>query len=329
MKNTFGFILLLLLTSFLPAQERNFDNYSIVNLQNYPFRTSPITIQRLAFKNDIQYAYNVVYTSMGLTVSARFSVPNVNPQDIKGIVIMLRGHQGQRGYYTGRGTENPARRYLQNGWAVIAPDFFGYGSSSPTPAPWEMHQFYCTINAVELYKSLQQPVFRFNSAVAQADRTALPSNFKKIVLWGHSNGGQAALHFLQVIREPVSTVLWAPVSITFPENIAHFNRNTEWVRRFRENHARTIDDFSLLKNLDKIAPGTAILLEQGTRDTAVPRAWNDALAAAINTENNRRRQAGIGIINLRYEVYTNADHNLNPFWNTVLPGNVRFWDSNP
>ena len=318
-------LILLLLTPFLSAQEGEYNNFSLINLQNYPYRTSPITIQKLAIKNELQYAYDVVYTSMGLTVSARLSVPAA--QDIKGIVIMLRGHQPRRGYYTGKGTENPARRYLQRGWAVIAPDFFGYGASSPAPSPQEMHQFYSTINAVELYKSLQQPVFRFDSAVTRNDRITLPSNFKKIVLWGHSNGGQAALHFLEIIGQPVSTVLWAPVSIPFPDNIAHFNRNPEWARRFRENH--NADDFSLLKNLDKIAPGTVILLEQGTNDRAVPKSWNDALSEAINSENIRRRQAGIGVINLRYEVYNNADHNLTPFWNTVLPGNVRFWDSNP
>ncbi|MCL2806369.1 MAG: alpha/beta hydrolase [Treponema sp.] len=316
-------LILLFLPYLLWAQERNFNDFSIKGLQDYPYRESPITIQRLVFKNDLQYAYNVVYTSMGLTVSARLSVPAINPQNIKGIIIMLRGHQSQRGYYTGKGTENPARRYLQNGWAVIAPDFFGYGVSSPPPGPWELHPLYSAINAVELYKSLLQPVFNFSSS---AERITLPEAFKKIVLWGHSNGGQAALHFLVVTGLPVSTVLWAPVSIPFPQNIAHFNRNLEWVRLFLENHSE--EDFSLIKHLDKIAPGTAILLEQGSRDNAVPKSWNDALSAAINTENTRRRQSGIGEINLRYEVYANADHNLSPFWETVLPGNVRFWERN-
>ncbi|MCL2720330.1 MAG: alpha/beta hydrolase [Treponema sp.] len=319
-------VLLIITAQFLSAQERNFNEFSLVNLQNYPYRTSPLVIQKLAFKNELQYAYDVVYTSMGLTVSARLSIPVMDLQDIKGIVIMLRGHQRQNGYYTGRGTVNPARTYLQNGWVVIAPDFLGYGSSSPAPAPWEMHQFYSTINAVELYKSLLQPVFIFDSSVAAGDRITFPFRFNKIVLWGHSNGGQVALHFLEIIQQPVSTVLWAPVSIAFPENIAHFNRNLQWVRSFRENHAA--QDFSLLRHLDKIAPGTAILLEQGTGDTVVPKSWNDALAAAINAENDRRRQTGIGLINLRYEIYNNADHNLNPYRDTILPANVRFWDNN-
>ena len=320
-------IILIFFTSYLSAQEMNFDRFSLVNLQNYRYRTSPITIQKLAFNNELQYAYDVVYRSMGLTVSARLRIPTIDPQEIKGIVIMLRGHQRREGYYIGRGTENSAETYLRHGWAVIAPDFLGYGASSPAPAPWEMHQFYSTINAVELYKSLLQPKFRFARTVTSEERITLPSNFKKIVVWGHSNGGQVTLHFLEIIQQPVSTVLWAPVCIDFPENIAHFSRNTEWARLFRENNK--IEDFSLLKHLDKIAPGTAILLEQGTRDTAVPKSWSDALAESINRENTRRREVGIGLINFRYEVYNNADHNMNPYRNTSLTGNVRFWESNP
>jgi len=53
----------------LEAQERIVNNYSLRSLLTYPYRTSVITIQRLAFKNALQYAYDVTFTSMGLTVS--------------------------------------------------------------------------------------------------------------------------------------------------------------------------------------------------------------------------------------------------------------------
>ncbi|MDR0502801.1 MAG: alpha/beta hydrolase [Treponema sp.] len=311
----------------LCAQEKKYSDYSLKGLQSYPYKASTITIEKLAFKTDLQYAYNVVYTSMDLTVSARLSIPAIPSRDIKGIVLMLRGYQNPRGYYTGKGTENPARGYLREGWAVIAPDFLGYASSSPIPSPGELHQFYSTVNAVELYRSLEQPDFRFASPVPQADRIALPENFKKITAWGHSNGGQVSLHFLEVIQKPVPTVLWAPVCIDFPDSAAHFGRSPEWASRFRETHPA--QDFSLIDNLDKIAAGTPILLEQGDKDASVPKSWSDALAKAIESENDRREQAGTGKIRLRYEVYLNADHNLRPFWDKVLPGNAAFWDANP
>jgi len=324
MKKKYAGLLFFIPAMLLTAQEKLFTDFSLKSLQNYPYKASTITIQNLSFKNNLQYAYNVTYRSMDLTVSARLSIPAVKNENIKGMVIMLRGHQNPGAYYTGKGTENPAKGYLQRGWAVIAPDFFGYGSSSPTPAPQELHQFYSTVNAVELYKSLEKPDFRFAESVPQASRITLPETFKKLVVWGHSNGGQVALHFLEIIQKPVPTVLWAPVSLAFPDNLAHYSRNVEWAERFKkEYHA---EDFSLLAYLDKISPGTRILLEQGDKDHGVPKEWNDALVRAIDSENTRRAKAGRGKIELQYEVYTNANHNLNPYWNTVLPRDAAFWE---
>jgi len=326
-------VFFILIASNLSAQNKITD-FSLKSLQTYPYKTSPITIQKLAFKNELQYAYNVTYTSLNLTVSARLSIPNIKTENIKGIVIMLRGHQNPGNYYTGKGTEYPAKEYLRRGWAVIAPDFFGYGSSSQTPSPQSLHQFYCTINAVELYKSLESVgkkasanennLFTFDSAVPQANRISLPNNFKKIVVWSHSNGGQVALHFLTIIQKPVTTILWAPVSLAFPDSAAHYARNPQLAENFKSEY--DAKDFSYFTYLDKIAPNTPILLEQGDKDKGVPKAWNDALSQAIKDENLRREKAGIGKILLRYEVYANADHNLNPYWSTVLPRDAAFWE---
>ena len=332
------FVIFLILASNAGAQYRITD-FSLKSLQSYQYKTTPITIQKLSFKNALQYAYNVTYTSMNLTVSARLSIPNIKQENIKGIVIMLRGHQFPGNYYTGKGTEHPAKEYLRRGWAVIAPDFFGYGSSSQTPAPESLHQFYSTINAVELYKSLESAgnktsagdnsrpannLFIYSSAVPQTDRISLPSNFKKIVTWSHSNGGQVALHFLTIIQKPVTSVLWAPVSLGYPDSAAHYARNPELAENFKKEYPAR--DFSFYTYLDKIAPNTPILLEQGDKDRGVPKAWSDALSQSIKEENLRRGKAGIGKIILRYEVYNNADHNLNPYWSTVLPKDVDFWE---
>ena len=324
MKKVTVLLLFLITAMFLEAQETRLTDFPLKSLQSYSYKTSPITIEKLAFNNETQYAFNVTYKSMGLTVSARLSVPAIKPENIKGIVIMLRGHQNPGGYYTGKGTENPAKGYLQRGWATISPDFFGYGSSSPSPSPRELHQFYCTINAVELYKSLEKPNFIFSAGIPQLSRITPPASFKKIGLWGHSNGGQVALHFLEIIQKPIPTVLWAPVSLAFPDSWAHYGRNKEWAERFKKE--QPADDFSLIAHLDKIAPGTPILLEQGDKDTAVPKSWSDALVRAINAENTRREQERKGKIELRYEVYTNANHNLNPYWSTVLPRDAAFWE---
>lgn len=322
MKKRFLAVFLCAAAALFSQTRPNFTAYSLKSLQSYPFRESPIAVNSLAFKNSLQYAYNISYTSMGLSVSGRLSVPVLPVENLKGMVIMLRGYQNARGYYTGKGTENPARSYLQQGWAVIAPDFLGYAGSSPAPEPAELHQFYSTLNAVELYLSLLNPEFRYGS-VAPGDR-AVPSSFKKIVFWGHSNGGQVAIQTLETLGRPVPTVLWAPVSAAFPDSMAHYRSNMAgWAAAFKRDYPAS--DFSLLEFLDRIAPGTPILLEQGTNDKDVPKTWSDAFVRAVGAENARREKSGRGKIDIRYEVYDNADHNLAPYWNRILPGDAAFW----
>jgi fermentation-respiration switch protein FrsA (DUF1100 family) len=300
-------------------------DYSLKSLMSYPFKSSPISINALAFKNSLQYAYTISYSSMGLTVSGRLSIP-ADQTGLKGIVIMLRGYQSEQGYYTGKGTEYPARTYLSKGWAVIAPDFLGFSASSPRPSPAELHQIFSTINAVELYLSLERPGFIFGNAVAGTDRADLPRMFNKIVLWGHSNGGQVTIQTLEVLQKPVPAVLWAPVSLAFPDSMVFYRKNMSvWAEDFKRRYNAA--DFSLFSYLEKIAPGTPILLEQGTRDTAVPKSWSDAFAKAVNGENVRRESRGEGKISLEYKVYENADHNLAPYWSSVLPGDAAFWDA--
>jgi pimeloyl-ACP methyl ester carboxylesterase len=309
----------------LNAQENRYTDFSLKSLQNYPYKSSPITVQNVAVKDKNQIGYNVNYTSMGgLTVSARLRLPPIKPEDIKGIIVMLRGHQNPNRYSQGSGTENPARGYLERGWAVIAPDFLGYGYSSPVPPPGNLHQFYSTINTVELYKSLEQADFRFAPDISQSDRAAIPGSFKKIVLWGHSNGGQVALHFLEIIQKPVPTVLWAPVAIAYPDNISHYSRNSQWAETFKKNYSAA--DFSLIAYLDKIAPGTPILISQGDKDKSVPREWSDALVKEIALENSRRQKSGKGDIEAYYEIYLTDDHSLTKDWNTILPGDIAFYE---
>jgi fermentation-respiration switch protein FrsA (DUF1100 family) len=208
----------------------------------------------------------------------------------------------------------------------MAPDFFGYGSSSAVPAPEELHQFYSTVNVVELYKSLEKPEYRFAGSMPREDRISLPASFKKLVLWGHSNGGQVAIHFLEIIQKPVPTVLWAPVCIPFPDSWAHYRRRLSWAEQFKRDYPPA--DYSLFGYLSRIAPGTPVFLEQGDKDAAVPKEWSDAFAREVEKENIRRERVGIGKIALRYEVYRNANHNLNPYWTTVLEKDAEFWEKN-
>jgi fermentation-respiration switch protein FrsA (DUF1100 family) len=116
------------------------------------------------------------------------------------------------------------------------------------------------------------------------------------------------------------------VSIAFPDSAGHYGRGSEWADQFKKDY--TAADFSLFTYMNKIAEGTRILLEQGDKDTSVPKSWNDDLSKAIEEENKQRERTGRGKIILRYEVYANANHNLNPYWKTILPRDTAFWEAN-
>jgi dienelactone hydrolase len=322
-KSFLSLAITLLLTANAAAAPREFslDELSIPALQNYPCKASALSIHRLARDAASYIAYDFSYTSMERKVTGRFAVPKTAPDNIKGLVLMLRGHQDARGYYTGKGTEYPARRYLEAGWAVAAPDFLGFAGSDAAPRPVQAHQLYSVINAAELYYSLLAPDIRYERTVPQASRIELPSSFKKIVLWGHSNGGHVAIHLLAALSQPRSTVRGAPVRLPWPDNVSHYGRNSAWADEFKKSHDESA--WSFLNYLGSIAPGTPILLEQGDKDWAVPKEWNDAFAEALRAENAKRppeRQ-----IRLEYKVWPGANHNLEPFWPEVFKGDLAFW----
>ncbi|MDR1506366.1 MAG: alpha/beta hydrolase [Treponema sp.] len=302
------------------AENTALDSISLKALQNYAYKASDITITRFVSDTNGYYAFDVVYSSMNLSVSARFRVPKTAP---RGLILMFRGHQFERGYYTGKGTENVGRRYLEAGYATVAPDFLGYAASSATPAPAQAHQLYSIINAVELYMSMQNPVFRVAPGVAVPPeaRAALPASFSRFGVWGHSNGGQVALHFLEMVKKPIPAILWAPVTLDYPDNVAHYSRNTVWADAFKASHAAA--DFALSRFLGSIAPGTPIFLEQGTADRSVPKSWSDGFAAAVASENARRSDSNK--IALTYRLYDNANHDLEPHLQTVWAQDVEFW----
>jgi dienelactone hydrolase len=298
-----------------------FDTYSLKSLQSYPYTASDVTITRFVSDTGGYYAFDIAYTSMGLTVSGRLRVPKAAP---KGLILMFRGHQFERGYYTGKGTENIGRRFLEAGYATVAPDFFGYAASSATPAPTQAHQLYSVINAVELYLSMEKPVFKIAPGVTvPADaRAALPDAFTKFGVWGHSNGGQVAVHFLEMVKKPIPAILWAPVTLDYSDSVAHYGRNLAWAEAFKASHIAA--DFALRTYLGNIAPGTPILLEQGTADVAVPQAWSDDFAAVVAAENAKRPAAAK--IALDYRLYEKANHDLEPHLQTVWARDVAFWN---
>jgi pimeloyl-ACP methyl ester carboxylesterase len=236
LKHFFPAILLGALASLSAQSADPFEALSLRALQARDYTPATITVNRLVAENDFSFVYNFTYVTMGKTVSGRFRVPKLPPEAMKGMVLMFRGHQNERGYYTGKGTENIGNNYLRHGYGVIAPDFLGYAASDPTPEPAEAHQLYSAVNAVELYLAFAEgPRVSWGASIPARARARLPSRFPKIALWGHSNGGQVAIHLLEIIQKPLPTILWAPVTLPYPDNVANYQKpNAQWAALFKE-----------------------------------------------------------------------------------------------
>lgn len=220
------------------------------------------------------------------------------------VVIMLRGYVDKEVYETGVGTRKVAAVLAQNGFMNLAPDFLGYGESDPESNDILAARFEKIVTAMYLLNAICQ--------VPQA-------NCYKLAIWGHSNGGQMALSVLAVSGQTIPTSLWAPVSKSFPYSILYYSDDLDdrgkMIRKavadFETDY--NADDYSVINYYGWIkAP---IQIHQGTADESVPKSWSDQLAADLKQI----------MIDVTYYVYTGADHNMNPAWNTVVGRDVAWF----
>ena len=143
---------------------------------------------------------------------------------------------------------------------------------------------------------------------------------ENILIWGHSNGGQVALTILEITGEEYPTVLWAPVTKSFPYSILYYTDESEDKGRYiRKELAKfeniyNVEQYSIANYLERIkAP---IQLHQGTGDDAVPYEWTNEFVDIFNELEKE----------ITYYTYPGANHNLVPSWNTVVQRNLVFFD---
>jgi len=328
--------------------------YSIENLSRFDFVTSHITIQEEIDKGDDYVEYLFTFTTMGRQMSGQLTLPTtfaLHPDQIAAphsVIILIRGWADIETYATGSGTRPVARELAKQGYATLAPDFFGYGQSDPEPNnEWET-RFIKPINVIELFKSVQQYGI-------EDGRLDLPNQLQisipatnQIGFWGHSNGGQVALTTLEILSQPIPTVLWAPVTAAFPYSILYFGNDLPdegqeqraWIAIFEKTYNAL--DFSLTQHLDRLTG--PIQLHHGSADTDAPQGWSDRFALLVEQENERRLSTTtppdsatsaaqlntdliLAPIDLTYYQYSGADHNLRPIthWNTALGRDIKFF----
>ncbi len=279
-------------------KELPYEKYSFENLAKRGGIASNIDIQ-----GEIFY-----YQSEGRRISGEINMPE---GEVRGTIIMARGYVEKENYKSGIGTHNAAVYFAQNGFVTYAPDFSGYGESDPE-------------DPIAIGARLVKPVEILDLIAS------VPSD-KPIYLWGHSNGGQIMLSVAEILsrfdilrgRTPKSVrglTLWAPMSKQFPYGILYYTDEADdkgkWLRgeiaRFESEY--DVYNYSIDRYLDWI--DIPIQIHQGSADEAVPKKWSDELARTLESKDKE----------VEYYLYSGADHNMKPGWDTVLMRDVEWFN---
>ncbi len=239
------------------------------------------------------------------TVTGQINLPKEESKKYS-VILMLRGYVDQSTYKTGDGTRNAAAFFAQNGFITLAPDFLGYGLSSKETGNIFETRFQTYVTALVTLSSLVQ--------IPTWDR-------QNVFIWAHSNGGQIALTTLAITKKGYPTVLWAPVTKSFPYSVLYYTDGSidggKFIRRELAKFENTNDSnlFSFTNYVDNIkAP---ILINQGTRDDAVPVEWSQEFFETLKSKDKDV------VLKLRI----GADHNMRPLWDVTIRDDLAFFKS--
>jgi uncharacterized protein len=284
--------------------------YSIDSLSAATFKPSEIVVGDVIKDNAKYTSYKfMIKFSPDMSSNLKTTSGMINVPKGAGtfpVIVMYRGYVDQKQYVTGAGTAPSGAVFASNGFITVAPDFLGYAQSDTEAGDIFESRFQTYVTAATILKSL--------NSIKEWDG-------KNIFIWGHSNGGQVALTTLEITGVDYPTVLWAPVSKSFPNSILVYSDQAddqgklivEKLAEFFDTY--DVTKFSLTGYLDKIkAP---IEINQGTADTSVPYWWSDSLVKTLKTNK----------ADITYLKYPGADHNLNPSWNQAVNASMLFFKS--
>lgn len=307
----------------IPEPLRPLDKYTVENLSNVTPVKSDIVLEEtlleegkftsrlFSFKFDPTLRH--ASSSDLKRVTGLINLPiSVNPNQKFPLVLMIRGFVDQSIYETGMGSKRAGEYFAQKGFITISPDFLGYGASDSESANIFETRFQTYTTALVLLKSLE--------SIESWDG-------ENVFIWAHSNGGQVALTLLEITREEIPTVLWAPVSKPFPYSILYYTDESQdggkFIRRELSNFEDLYDTdlYSIHKYYNRI--NAPIQVHQGTLDDAIPVEWSENLVK--NLRNEESKKENFTESQVEYFVYPGTDHNLNPSWNIAVERSLNFF----
>lgn len=319
-----GFILANLFRSELlnPYEERvkqpmlGLKKYSFEKLRKANVKPKKISIGKQIGENDSSNSY-LFFLENGKRVSGLINIPK--QIGIYPVAILLRGYVDKEIYTTGVGSQRVGEFLADNGFITLAPDFLGYGKSSKASNDSLEERFQTYTTVLELLSSIKN----VNIAIRDKDIGNISLDTNKVVLWGHSNGGQIALSILAITGRKYPTVLWAPVSKPFPYSILYY---TDEYSDHGKYLRRVVAGFEKFYDIDKYDPTNyyewikaPIQIHQGIADEAVPLKWSNQLYEKLSQID----------VDVNYYIYEGDDHNLMPNgWSTAAQRALEFYNLN-
>jgi dipeptidyl aminopeptidase/acylaminoacyl peptidase len=255
------------------------------------------------------------------------------------VLVMYRGFVPREAFTTGEGTRRTAEEFARKGFITLAPDFLGYGGSDDgsTDSLEDRFQTYPTaLTLLASIPNLPEALDQFEKNQLTLTPTIAPKSldeFKPITdvradtsqlgIWGHSNGGHIALSVLAITGEKIPTVLWNPVTKSFPYSILFFTDEYEDEGR---GLRKIIADFEEKYDIFLYSPSkyytwiqAPIQLHQAINDEAVPVRWSDQFIATMESLDK----------DIEYFTYPNENHNFNlGSWEEVMTRNEEFYIQN-
>jgi uncharacterized protein len=298
--------------------------YTFNKLKQTRFPENQITLGRKTTQNDTfqsQMFYFSVPKQPGsnhtLPVSGLMNLPN-KPGNYP-VILMFRGYVPTEIFQSGIGTQPSASVFAQHGFITLAPDFLGFGeSASPSADPFE-ERFQTYTTALTLLSSIQT----LNNALETSYSGSINADLSHIGIWGHSNGGHIALSALAISGVNYPTVLWAPVSKSFPYSILYYTDEADdqgkalrsVLAKFEKDYDTELfsptNYYSWIK-----AP---IEIHQGTADQEVPVWWSNELVNLMKKDK----------IDVTYITHPGDDHNLLPSgWSDTVNESMDFFKNN-
>jgi uncharacterized protein len=298
--------------------------YTFENLRKTNFPESNITLGPVVGENVSSFSQIFYYSvpknpssKIMEKISGLMNVPKA--AGTYPVIVMFRGFVPDDMYKPGIGTQPSAQVFAKYGFITLAPDFLGFGeSASPSADPFE-NRFQAYTTALALLSAL--PSLNDGTGLKQSYLGTISADLNKIGIWGHSNGGHIALSVLAISGVTYPTVLWAPVSTSFPYSILYYtDESDDQGKALRQ----TLGGFEKTYDTDLFSPinyyqwiKAPIEINQGTADQEVPVWWSDNLTAALKKDK----------VDVKYITYPGADHNLLPSgWSDAVSNSIDFYN---